>query len=102
MPQRASTGQRGSFSDGGCLAPGHRATVKETQIENHGNEYKHKLNGSHRLMRVLQVCVNNQCEWQKDEAKNGNDDPVDVAKESGEEPQEDDCNSWKSYRQQRK
>ena len=52
-------------------------------------------------MRILKVNVDDECERQKDEAENGNNDPVNVAEEIREEPQKDDCKSWKGYSQQR-
>ena len=53
-------------------------------------------------MGVQQVRVNDERQWQKDKAEDGDDDPVNRAEEVREKPEEDDGNAWKCYSQQRK
>lgn len=62
----------------------HSSPVHETQIEDHGDEQEDKLDWSHGLMGVQQVRIDDEREWQKDKAEDGDDDPVNRAEEVSE------------------
>ncbi len=84
-------GHRASVS----APPAHASTAEQPKVKNDRDKDKYQpLRGHCARIGALQIGVNDERKWKKNEAQKRNDDGlIDTVKEAGEEPEENDRDS---------